>query len=104
MIRINTEYRKGILFVRFIGRIDCDDYINWVDNLINDFGIRCVVFNLNDLNYVSLENIDHIMKYYYKMLKKKKFLFICDSNLGRCRLFKNIIPKVSSELETFSLI
>ena len=78
--------------------------LNKINDLINDFGINYVVLNLDRLNYVSLENIDHIMKYNNKILKKKKHLLICDSNQRRNRLFKNIIPNISSELEAFSLI
>ena len=104
MLHISTEYRKGVLFIRLIGRIDNNDYLKNVNDLINNFGIKYIVLNLDNLNYVSLENIDHIMKYNNKILKKKKHLLICDSNQRRNRLFKNIIPNISSELEAFSLI
>lgn len=101
---IRTEYRKGVLFVRLIGRIDDDGYLNDINNLIDNFGINYIVLNLDNLNYVSLENIDHIIKYNKKILKKKKHLLICDSNQRRNRIFKNIIPNINSELEAFSLI
>ena len=104
MMSIRTEYRKGVLFVRLIGRIDDDGYLNDINNLIDNFGINYIVLNLDNLNYVSLENIDHIIKYNKKILKKKKHLLICDSNQRRNRIFKNIIPNINSELEAFSLI
>ncbi|MBQ8681551.1 MAG: hypothetical protein IJ509_01385 [Bacilli bacterium] len=104
MIDIRTEYRKGVLFIRLIGRIDNNDYLNEIRDLINKIGINYIVLNLENLNYISLESIDHIMKYNNEILKKKKHLLICDSNQGRGRIFEKFIPNISSELEAFSLI
>lgn len=101
---VSMEYRRGILFVRLRGRIGADDYLKNIDNLIEDFGIKCVVLNINDLNYVSLDCIDHIIKYNKKILKKKKCLFICDSSKRRNRLFEKDMFNISNELEAFSLI
>lgn len=99
-----TEYRKGILFVRLIGRLGNDDYLDQIDCLVNEFGIKYIVLNINNINYISLEDINHIKKYNNKILKKKKYLLICDSNIKRSRIFKNIIPNINSELDAFSLI
>lgn len=103
-MQISTEYRKGVLFVRIIGRIDNNDYLKVIDKLVNDFGIKYVVINIENIKCVSLECIDHIKKYNNEILKKKKYLLICDSNLRRKGIFKNIVPNVSSELDAFSLI
>ena len=104
-MQISTEYRKGVLFIRLIGRMDDNaGYLDNIDDLINNFGIKYIVLNLDNLSYVSLENIKHIMNYNNKILKKKKHLLICDSNQIRNRIFKNIIPKINNELEAFSLI
>lgn len=103
-MQVSTEYRKGILFVRLIGRIDDNEYLKELDKIIDDFGIRCIVLNLARIKCVSLENIDHIKKYNKEILKKKKYLLICDSNQRRKRIFKNIVPNISSELDAFSLI
>ena len=104
MLNVGTEFRKGILFVRIKGGLDDADYLNEINNIINEFGIKCVVLNLSNIECVSLENIAHIKKYNKEILKKKKYLLICDSNSRRNRLFKNIIPIICSELEAFSLI
>lgn len=104
-MQFSTEYRKGVLFIRLIGRIDDNaGYLNNIDDLIDDFGIRYIVLNLDNISYVSLESIKHIMKYNNRILKKKKHLLICDSNQRRNRIFKNIIPYIKNELEAFSLI
>ena len=103
-MQINTEYRKGILFIRLIGRIDDNEYLTKINDIIDTFGIKYIVLNLDEVKDVSLENIDHIIKYNRKILKKKKLLFICDSNKRRCNFnnFKNL--NISNELEAFSLI
>lgn len=104
MLKVSTEYRKGILFIRLVGRIDNDDYLDNINRFLNQIGIQYVVFNLDQLNDVSLESVNHIIDYNNQLLKKKKLLIICDANQKRDRLFKDIIPKISSELEAFSLI
>lgn len=104
-MQFSTEYRKGVLFIRLIGRIDDNaGYLNNIEDLINNFGIKYIVLNLDNISYVSLESIEHIMKYNKEILKKKKHLLICDSNQRRNRIFKNIIPYIKNELEAFSLI
>lgn len=104
MFKINTEYRKGILFIRLVGRIDNECYLEDINKLIHNFGIRYIVLNLSDLKDVSLDSIKHIMQYHNKMLKKKKQLFICDASNMRNRIFKNKIPNIQCETEAFSLI
>ena len=103
-MQIKTEYRKGILFIRLIGRIDDNEYLTKINDIIDTFGIKYIVLNLDEVKDVSLENIDHIIKYNRKILKKKKLLFICDSN-KRGGILNNLkILNISNELEAFSLI
>lgn len=103
-MKIRTEFRKGVLFVRLVGRIDNEGYLEDINSLIEEIGIQYIVLNLSNLNNVSLESVEHIIQYYKNILKKKKTLLICDTNEFRNRLFKNIIPKIDNELEAFSLI
>lgn len=104
MLHVSTEFRKGVLFVRLVGRIDNESYLENINHIIEKFGIRYIVLNLNDLNGVSLDSIDHIINYNNQILKKKKHLLICDCNNIRNRLFKDIIPNIRCEIEAFSLI
>ena len=102
MLKINTEYRKGILFIRLKGRYDQNYFITTINYLINNFGIKTIVLNLNELEYISLENIKHINNQTKNILKKKKQLLICDKNL-RNNLFNNV-TKIKNEIDAFSLI
>lgn len=103
MLQISTEFRKGVFFVRLVGRIDNEGYLEDINRTIEQVGIRNIVLNLNDLNDISLESIRHIINYNDKILKKKKQLFICDTNDIRKRVFSTI-PNISNEIEAFSLI
>ena len=103
-MQISTEYRRGVLFIRLIGRNDDNDFLNKINDLIEEFGIKYIVLNISNLKYISLESIKHITNYNNKILKKKKYLLICDSNERMNRIFNNIIPNINNELEAFSLI
>ena len=104
MLKVSTEFRKGVFFVRLVGRIDNEGYLTKINNLVDTIGIRYIVLNLSNLNDVSLESVKHIINYNKQILEKKKLLLICDTNQVRDRLFKNIIPKINDEIEAFSLI
>lgn len=58
MLKINMEYRKGILFVRLKGNLNAntsDKFLEYVIPIIKDYGIRYVVYNLGEL--VCLDSI-----------------------------------------------
>lgn len=104
MLRVRTEYRKGVLFVRLVGRIDNEGYLKEINELIEEFGIRFIVLNVTDLNDVSLTNISHMKKYIQKLKKKKRLLLICDESELRNPLFNKNISRIKNEIEAFSLI
>ncbi len=57
MLKINMEYRKGILFVRLKGNLNANTAPKFEDYaipIIKDYGIRYVVYNLSEL--VSLDS------------------------------------------------
>ncbi len=101
MLRVRTEYRKGVLFVRLVGRIDNEGYLENVNKLVNEVGIRFIVLNISKLNDISLESIHHIIKYIKVLKKKKRLLLICDESGLWSPLFKTIV-KITSEIDAFS--
>lgn len=103
MLKISTEYRKGVLFIRLVGRLDNALLLEETFKFTDELGIKCVVLNFNYLNTVSLDSLNHIMNYNTKIKKQKKKLFICDTRGGR-RLFKDIIPSIGCEIDAFSLV
>ena len=94
---MNTVQREDNCFMYYRTNKDGDE-------VVEKIGIRYIILNMNKIESVSLECINHIKKYNNKLLKKKKYLLICDSNSRRRRLFKNIISNIDSELDAFSLI
>lgn len=58
MLKINMEYRKGILFIRLKGNLNATTapkFIEYTMPIIKDYGIKYLVYNLNDL--LSIDNI-----------------------------------------------
>ena len=104
MLRINVEFRKGVLFVRLDGKIENDDYLEFINNLIEKIGISYIVLNIENIKYVDVNSLNHIIEYNKKILKKKKHLLICDKNINRNKIFKDSIPNINCEIDAFSLI
>ena len=104
MLRINVEFRKGVLFVRLDGTIENDNYLKSINNLIESIGIKYIVLNIENIKFVDVNSINHIINYNKEILKKNKHLLICDNNINRSKIFKNSIPNISCEIDAFSLI
>ena len=104
MFSVSTEFRKGVFFIRLVGRIDNEGYLDDIDYLINSMGINLIVLNIDHLQDISVENIRRIILYNKEILKKKKVLYLCDNNNIRNRLFQGVIPKIRNEIDAFSLI
>lgn len=104
MLKINTEFRKGVLFVRLSGQIKDEKYLDSINTIIEDIGIKYVVLNIDKLRYVDVNSINHIIDYNKQILKNKGRLLICDTNQNRERMFNNIIPNIKCEIDAFSLI
>ena len=103
MLRIDTEFRKGIFFIRLNGRLNNEENLETVNKLIENIGIKYVVLNIENLQVLDVNTINYIINYNDKILKSKRRLLICDTNIGRRRIFKSI-PKINCEIEAFTLI
>lgn len=56
MIKINMEYRKGILFIRLKGeltRFTYEKLMNYLIPMIREKGIKNIVLNLNSINLID---------------------------------------------------
>lgn len=95
-MKILTEYRRGILFVRINGRLIKDNvkYLNnKVTKIVNNVGITNLVFNFNNLKDIDNKGINAIL-YNYEMIKKKEGnMLICLNN-----------QKMKSKLNKFHLL
>ena len=104
MLGVRTEYKKGVLFVRLVGRIDNEGYLKKINWLIEELGIKFTVLNLTKINNISLENIENIRNYIINQGTKKRLLLICDENESRNNIINQNIPKIKNEIEAFSII
>lgn len=103
MQNISMEFRKGILFIRIKRRIDNVEINTLINHLIDNIGIKIIVLNINDINYFSYKDIEHIINYQINILKKNTKLIICDGKI-KGNTFFNKIPKINREIDAFSLI
>ena len=104
MQKISTEFRKGILFIRIKGRFNNESFKKTTNYLINNIGIKIIVLNISNLEYFSLEDIEHIINYKKQILKKKRKLIICDNKTTDELFFFKEIPRINKEIDAFSLI
>lgn len=108
MLKMNYEFRKGVLFIRLFGSLDHKNITKIssnIDELIALFGLKYIVFNLDDLSYIDKEGINFILKYHNIINHQNGKLIICDKNDQFNRLSKTkIIPNITYEIDAFHLI
>lgn len=66
MLEIDMEFRKGILFVRLIGSLISEtvDVLNKeVTNIVKEYGISNIVFNVSELDNIDLNGIKALIKH-----------------------------------------
>lgn len=112
MLNINTEFRKGIMFVRLEGELKKDTikiFNDEVIEIIKKAKISNVVFNLNELNLIDFKGINSIL-YAYELCKKRKGKsLMCGNNINiKNRLKKsrlvNYVYEVSDELTAIKIL
>lgn len=83
MLRINMEFRKGILFVRLVGKLNHDTSYRLDEFLvktINKHGIKNMVINLDNLYSLDAEG-NKVLKRASDAIKKNKGKsFVCSSS------------------------
>ena len=103
MLKINMEYRKGILFVRLKGNLNANTvpkFKEYTIPIIKDYGIKYVVYNLNEL--VNLDNTGESA-----LLEEKNLV---KTNSGKVLIVNNKInspieiENISSELVALDLL
>lgn len=103
MLKINMEYRKGILFVRLKGWLN-EITINDFDKVLTDFiqkqGIKYIVFNLQKLERMDIYGKRGLVKI-LKMVKDNQGLgYLCGKRIINDECFNYL----DNELKVYSLI
>lgn len=99
-MKVNTEFRKGIMFIRVSGSLTKDNisFLKYED-------FKYVVFNFDNLLSIDSYAIKYIINYNTKIKKDNGKLVICDGKKNMVKnLFKGIIPVIYDELEAFNSV
>ncbi len=105
MLKMNYEFRKGVLFIRLYGSLNhknISKISKSIKNLIDDFGLKFIVFNLDSLKYIDKDGINLILKYHTMINNQNGKLIICDKNKHFNQ--NKIIPNITYEIDAFHLI
>lgn len=112
MLTINTEYRKGIMFVRLRGELTKDTVKKLdkkVTSKVEGCGICNLVFNVRELKNIDYKGINKLL-YNYELCKKNKGkILICGNNFNISSKLKksrvlNYIYEISDELCAMKII
>lgn len=79
MLKIECEYKKGILFTRLIGSINKTTINNMeiVDNMIKRAGIKYLLINLEKAIIINYKEISNLIERYKKLIGDDGKILIC---------------------------
>jgi len=80
MLKINMEFRKGILFVRLIGNLDeytLEYFKKEVSDFILENGLKYIVLNLKELKYIDSKGINQLTKDFQSISSSNGQVVIC---------------------------
>ena len=105
-MRVNTEYRGGILFVRLAGQLTkntVNKLRKKVTFVVGNNGIRNIVFNLSKVSKIDYKGIHALLSNYELVTKNDGRVFICGVEKEVRRILKethlfNYIYEISDEL------
>ena len=102
MLNIIYEFRKGIFFIRLLGTLSKDNYIEneeILNNIITINRFKYIVVNTNYLEKVDLEGLNLIVNIFNKTKECNSNLILCDKYSLVKRLFNINIPNIKDEME-----
>ena len=102
MLEINMEFRKGILFIRLIGQLNektVGKLEKEVTELVKDYGIRNLVFNLEEVTNIDIKGINALLKNYKLCKKNDGKTLVCnlDNSLVKHRIYNSRLLKYMYE-------
>ncbi len=103
MLKINMEFRKGILFVRLKGELNKYTYKglnDYLSHIIEEQGIKYLVINLACINDMDKYGIGSLKKYIKETNKNNGYTLICNSKFA----FNNNTITIENELTALKII
>lgn len=79
-MKINFEFRKGLLFIRLKGILNKETSGNLykqLDNFIKEKGVKYFVINLEELDYIDKDGLDMMRRQYEDVIMHNGKLVIC---------------------------
>lgn len=97
MLKINMEFRKGILFIRLKGDLNK----NTIKGVFDD-DFKYIVLNIDNMYSIDSYSIKYLNRLRKYVEEEKGKMIICDKfNISR-KLLKDI-PKINNEYDAFDL-
>lgn len=111
-MRINLEYRKGILFIRLIGELTKEtihQLEHKIDKIVKENQMTNIVLNIERLYNIDMKGINYLFYIYELSRKNKGKTLICGvnneiKNKIKKRRLLNYIKEIENELVAFELI
>lgn len=110
-MKVNFEFRKGLLFVRLKGILNKDTskkLSKRLNNFIEEKGVKYFVINLEKLDYVDKDGLEMLKKQYEDVILHNGKLIICGY---QNKYIKTIVEeemdgvyKTQNELAAFHII
>ena len=103
MLKINMEFRKGVLFVRLYGILNnktISIFGEKVKEVIINSGIKYVVLNVSSLDYISTTGIKEIKSLKKIVNKTEGEFFLSGGNINELKKLVNL----ENELKVFERV
>lgn len=107
MLKINSECRRGIFFVRLEGELTKDNHLllrQEITNLVEEMGIRNIVFNLEELVKIDQQGLDELYRNVEISKEKNGTSFIYGISQKIRKKYKTNLYKINKDINTFNLI
>lgn len=102
MLSINVEYRKNVLFIRLIGKLNKNNFYkinDELDNLINKLGINNIVFNFDELYSIDTYSVNCLINWHNLIKERRGVSYICGiHNYHKLNNLLSCIKEISNEL------
>ena len=110
-LKINFEFRKGLLFIRLEGKLTkktSKELSKTLDRFIYEQGVKYFVINLESLEFIDQNGLEVIRKKYKDMILHNGKLIVCGYQKDAIRAIveKDLkeVHKTKNELMAFQMI
>lgn len=103
MLKINLEYRKGILFVRLKGNLNkntASKFMEYTLPIIEDYGIKYMVYNLEGLSSIDSVGENALLSGGKSVKENDGRVLLINNKVNTCLRF----DKITDELVALDLL